>query len=69
MEKFKKVLAGNMNVRYIDNKSNWWYQHFNGKFTKSKPMPIIKVYGEVELNVVDEGVYGLRITSDPLMSR
>ena len=60
---YRKVRAGDYNVRYIDNSGNWWKQAMNGKFTHSRPMPIEKEYGNVDLNVVDEGVYGLRVST------
>ena len=58
---YRKVRAGDYNVRYIDTSGKWWKQKMNGRLLPSNPMPIEKEYGSVELNVVDEGVFGLRI--------
>jgi len=51
---FKKVMAGDFNVRYIDADGIWWKKTMNGQFTKSKPMPIKKEYGNVynEMSVI-----------------
>ena len=45
----------------VENKDNWIKEEFNGHIKNSKPMPIIKEYGEVELSIIDEGVFGLRL--------
>ena len=58
---YRKVMAGDYNVRYIDNKGKWWKEGFNGKFKPSRPMKIEKEYGNAELNIADEGVFGLRV--------
>ena len=64
---YNKVLCkgkGNFDVfRYIDEDGNWIKEAFNGKVSFSKPMPIIKEYGFVNLNIVDEGVFGKRVVN------
>ena len=60
---FKKVMAGDYNVRYIDSEGKWFKELFNGKLLPSKPMPIHKEYCNTELTIDDEGVFGLRVVS------
>jgi len=60
MEKYFKKVRNEYNIRYIDDNNKWYKLHFNGKFTPSKPFTIEKDYGYVKLNIVDEGVFGLR---------
>ena len=61
MQTYRKVRAGDYNVRYIDDTGKWWKEEFNGKFKPSKPMTIEKEYGNVELNIVDEKEFGFRV--------
>lgn len=65
--KYKKVQCSSGGkfpvVRYIDNQGNWIKEMFNGHIEKSKPMSIIKDCGEVELNIINEGVFGLRLST------
>ena len=63
---YKKVLAGDYNIRYIDNGGKWYKKEFNGKFKASKPMLISKTYGTVNIELEDEGVFGYRVISETL---
>lgn len=64
METFRKVLAGDYNVRYIDKRDNWWKQEFNGKFSRSKPMPIKKEYGMTKLQIEENEAFGRRVIKE-----
>ena len=60
-ESFQKVRAGDYNVRYIDTSGKWWRKHFNGQWTKSRPMPITKEYGTVTLEIENDEIYGKKV--------
>lgn len=60
---YKKIQDIKGNVRYIDPMNNWWKITINGKVTKSKPSTIIKEYGNKDLNIINEGVFGLRVNA------
>ena len=61
---YRKVLCKNCNVRYINEKGEWFKIAMNGKFTRSKPMAINKEYWNAELIITDEGVFGLRVVNE-----
>jgi len=61
MEYYKKVRSG-YDIRYIDKNGSYYKLSMNGKFLKSKPFKSIdKDYGYINLNVIDEKEFGLRV--------
>ncbi|MDP2362423.1 MAG: hypothetical protein Q8M94_01500, partial [Ignavibacteria bacterium] len=63
-DEYRKVRAGDYNVRYIDKDGNWWKKEFNGEFKKSRTMPIEKEYGVVRLKIEDDTIYGKRLIEE-----
>lgn len=60
---YRKVIAGDFDVRYIDQSGQWFKFKMNGKIRKSLPMPIRSEKGSIEFNIEIDPIYGERIAS------